>query len=72
MTHFVTHVRSRLMDIRFIPSIVPATLINDTARIIETELAARIAKLKEKIDAGNFDSDALDAGRHPHNVPSSF
>ena len=59
---FVAHVHSHPMDIRVLPSIVPTTHINDTARIIEVELATRIAKLREKVDAGNFDSDTLDAG----------
>lgn len=50
------------MDIRFLPSIVPATRANATARVVESELAIRIAKLKEKVDAGAFDSEPLGAG----------
>lgn len=53
---------SRPMDIRLLPSIVPEPYINVTAHVIETELVARVLKLKEKIDAGILDSDILNSG----------
>jgi len=46
-------------DLRMLPSLVPTSRLNDTARIIEAELSARMAKLKEKIDTGSIDQDVL-------------
>ncbi|KAF7309806.1 RING-type domain-containing protein [Mycena indigotica] len=45
------------IDLRFLPSIVPGAYRNDTARIIEPELASRIDKLKKLIDAGVIEQD---------------
>ena len=50
------------MDIRLLPSIVPPAEINGTARMIENELAFRIARLKEKIEAGLFDNEDILTG----------
>ncbi|KAI0334632.1 hypothetical protein GY45DRAFT_1269816, partial [Cubamyces sp. BRFM 1775] len=55
----------RSMDIRHLPALVPDRFRNDTARAVETELKARIDKLKEKIDAGSFDQDTSDADDSP-------
>ncbi|KAJ6581462.1 hypothetical protein B0H19DRAFT_1217673 [Mycena capillaripes] len=53
----------RHVDLRFLPSIVPAAFRNETAQIVEPELASRIAKLKNLIDAGVIEPEAaLDEG----------
>lgn len=46
-----------------LPSIVPSIAKNATARIIEPELSARIAKLKTLIDAGVIDQDVSTGGQ---------
>lgn len=51
------HSQSR--DIRTLPLLVPESRRNDTARVIEAELSARMARLKEKIEMGSIDQDAL-------------
>lgn len=53
----------RHIDIRMLPSIVPSIAKNATARIIEPELSARIAKLKTLIDAGVIDQDVSTGGQ---------
>ncbi|KAJ7898423.1 hypothetical protein B0H13DRAFT_2031847 [Mycena leptocephala] len=53
----------RRVDLRFLPSIVPETFRNETARIVEPELASRIAKLKNLIDAGIIEQEStIDEG----------
>jgi hypothetical protein len=47
----------RHIDIRLLPSLVPEEYRNDTARIIVPELTARIAKLRDLIDAGVIDQE---------------
>jgi hypothetical protein len=47
--------RSRQIDIRLLPSLVPDNVRNETADIIAPELETRIAKLKNLIDAGIVD-----------------
>ncbi|EEB86621.1 hypothetical protein MPER_16359, partial [Moniliophthora perniciosa FA553] len=47
----------RSIDIRYLPSIVPEHFQNETARLIEPELSARIDKLKYLIDAGIIEQD---------------
>jgi hypothetical protein len=49
---------SRQIDIRLFPSLVPDSAKNETARVIEPELTARINKLKKLIDAGVVDQDS--------------
>ena len=39
--------------------------MNDTARVIEAELSARMARLKEKIETGSIDQDALNDSGTP-------
>ncbi|KAJ6607473.1 hypothetical protein B0H10DRAFT_550301 [Mycena sp. CBHHK59/15] len=46
------------VDLRFLPSIVPAGFRNETARIVEPELASRIIKLKNLIDAGVIEQES--------------
>ncbi|KAF7370635.1 RING-type domain-containing protein [Mycena sanguinolenta] len=48
------------VDLRFLPSIVPEASRNETAQIVEPELASRIAKLKSLIDAGIIEQEATD------------
>ncbi|KAH9889041.1 hypothetical protein C8Q73DRAFT_737866 [Cubamyces lactineus] len=55
----------RTIDIRDLPALVPERFRNDSARAVETELKARIDKLKEKIDAGSFDQETSDADDSP-------
>ena len=43
---------SRDIDIRYLPVIVPESIRNETARVIQPELLSRINKVKEMIDAG--------------------
>ncbi|KAF9461528.1 hypothetical protein BDZ94DRAFT_1196082 [Collybia nuda] len=72
----------RHIDIRLLPSLVPASAKNETAQIIRPELIARINKLKGLIDAGVIDHDSnnddppkstcpftLHAQIHPVHVP---
>ncbi|KAJ3503089.1 hypothetical protein NLJ89_g8591 [Agrocybe chaxingu] len=47
----------RHIDIRLLPSLVPEGARNETIRIIEPELQARINKLTNLIDAGIIDSE---------------
>ncbi|KAH9928798.1 hypothetical protein B0H21DRAFT_814236 [Amylocystis lapponica] len=47
------------IDLRQIPSLVPESHMNDTAHAIEAEMSIRVAKLKEKIDFGTIDEDAM-------------
>lgn len=57
---------SQSRDLRTLPSLVPESRRNDTARVIEAELSARMARLKEKIETGAIDQDALnDSGVCP-------
>ncbi|KAI0365183.1 hypothetical protein BV20DRAFT_973479 [Pilatotrama ljubarskyi] len=51
----------QFMDMRELPALVPERFRNDSARALEIELSSRISKLKEKIDAGNYDQDTDDA-----------
>ncbi|KAJ7180624.1 hypothetical protein C8R46DRAFT_588307 [Mycena filopes] len=46
------------VDLRFLSSIVPEAFRNQTARIVEPELASRISKLKNLIDAGVIEQEA--------------
>ncbi|KAJ7115923.1 hypothetical protein C8R44DRAFT_880324 [Mycena epipterygia] len=46
------------VDLRFLPSIVPDAFRNETARIVQPELASRITKLKNLIDAGVIEQDS--------------
>lgn len=56
---------SQSRDLRTLPSLVPESRRNDTARVIEAELSARMARLKEKIETGSIDQDALnDSGTY--------
>ncbi|KAF7308521.1 RING-type domain-containing protein [Mycena chlorophos] len=45
------------IDLRYLPSIVPEAYRNETAKIVEPELASRIEKLKQLIDAGVIAQD---------------
>nr|GAT55742.1 predicted protein [Mycena chlorophos] len=45
------------IDLRYLPSIVPQAYRNETAKIVEPELASRIEKLKQLIDAGVIAQD---------------
>ncbi|KAF7308805.1 RING-type domain-containing protein [Mycena kentingensis (nom. inval.)] len=47
----------QVIDLRYLPSIVPQSSRNDTADVVEPELVARIAKLKQLIDAGVIEPD---------------
>ncbi|KAJ8489989.1 hypothetical protein ONZ51_g2566 [Trametes cubensis] len=55
----------RSMDMRHLPALVPERFRNDSAYAVESELKARIDKLKEKIDSGSFDQDPLEADDSP-------
>ncbi|PPR01695.1 hypothetical protein CVT24_001523 [Panaeolus cyanescens] len=46
------------IDIRQLPSLVPETVRNDTAKLIQPELEARINKLKTLIDDGVIEPDS--------------
>ncbi|KAF7356630.1 RING-type domain-containing protein [Mycena venus] len=46
------------VDLRFLPSIVPEASRNATAQIVEPELASRITRLKNLIDAGVIEQEA--------------
>ncbi|KAJ7760513.1 hypothetical protein B0H16DRAFT_1532543 [Mycena metata] len=46
------------VDLRFLPSIVPEAFRNETARIVEPELASRITKLRNLIDAGVIEQES--------------
>ncbi|CAK5274038.1 unnamed protein product [Mycena citricolor] len=46
------------VDIRYLPSIVPASSRNHTAHVVEPELASRVAKLRNLIDAGVIEPEA--------------
>lgn len=59
----LTDVNRRHIDIRLLPSLVPADFRNETAKIIEPELLARINKLRNLIDAGVVDSESSLPGR---------
>ncbi|PPQ90771.1 hypothetical protein CVT25_010160 [Psilocybe cyanescens] len=48
----------RHIDIRMLPSLVPEAFRNETAKVIEPELQARIDKLKNLIDAGIIDVES--------------
>ena len=61
------HDYSHGIDTRRIPSIAPESYINETARVIEEEMATRIEKLKEKIDLGTLD-ESLNGRRLPSSV----
>ncbi|KZT68761.1 hypothetical protein DAEQUDRAFT_765968 [Daedalea quercina L-15889] len=67
---FAETVQSR--DLRVLPSLVPIPLLNDTACVIEAELAARMVRLKEKIDTGAIDQDALTDSDEPPKARCSF
>ncbi|THH13747.1 hypothetical protein EW146_g6501 [Bondarzewia mesenterica] len=45
------------IDIRLLPSLVPDSVRNRTAHLIEPELENRISKLKKLIEAGSVDAD---------------
>jgi transmembrane E3 ubiquitin-protein ligase len=49
-------------DIRDVPSIVPADHSNETARVVELELASRIAKFLQLIDSGTYDTETPPSG----------
>lgn len=49
---------SRRIDIRLLPSLVPASAKNETAHVVEPELTAHINKLQRLIDAGVIDQDS--------------
>ncbi|KAI0763836.1 hypothetical protein BD413DRAFT_483618 [Trametes elegans] len=55
----------RGMDLRVLPALVPEKYRNDSARAVEIELASRISKLKEKIDAGSFEQDTPETDDSP-------
>ncbi|KAI0726059.1 hypothetical protein C8Q72DRAFT_998682 [Fomitopsis betulina] len=67
---FAETVQSR--DLRTLPSLVPESRRNDTARVIEAELSARMARLKEKIETGSIDQDALNDSDDPPKARCSF
>ncbi|KAJ7091331.1 hypothetical protein B0H15DRAFT_930088 [Mycena belliarum] len=48
----------RQVDLRFLPAIVPEAFRNETAQIVEPELASRIDKLKNLIDAGVIEQES--------------
>ncbi|KAG9309577.1 hypothetical protein JVU11DRAFT_10558 [Chiua virens] len=48
----------RGFDIRYIPVIVPESVRNETARVIKPELASRIKKVQEMIDAGVVEQES--------------
>lgn len=43
------------VDLRYLPTLVPESYLNETARIIEAELLAREARLRDKVDSGNIE-----------------
>lgn len=45
-------------DIRLLPGLVPQWRLNDTARVIEAELLAREARIKERLNSGNIEEDS--------------
>ncbi|CAL1715555.1 unnamed protein product [Somion occarium] len=47
-------------DLRYAPSLVPEHRLNETAQVIEVEEYSRIAKNKEKLEAGTLDLDQDD------------
>ncbi|KAF8885015.1 hypothetical protein BD779DRAFT_1673890 [Infundibulicybe gibba] len=62
----------RHIDIRLLPSLVPESMKNETARIIEPELTARINKLKGLIDAGILDQDTSNDDPPKSTCPFTF
>ena len=52
----------RHIDIRLLPSIVPESHQNETARVIEPQLTVQIMRLKNMIDAGVIDQEAQNGG----------
>ncbi|KAJ7890572.1 hypothetical protein B0H14DRAFT_3081695 [Mycena olivaceomarginata] len=56
--HFVSNGTVYALIFAFLPSIVPEEFRNETAQIVEPELASRITKLKNLIDAGIVEQEA--------------
>jgi hypothetical protein len=54
----------RHIDIRLLPSLVPEAYRNETTRIVEPELSARITKLRNLINAGIVDQESSKNGSH--------
>ncbi|PCH44049.1 hypothetical protein WOLCODRAFT_133060 [Wolfiporia cocos MD-104 SS10] len=52
-------------DLRRIPALVPSSHMNETAHAILTELSARIARLKAKIDSGSIESESTEEDDTP-------
>ncbi|OSD00125.1 hypothetical protein PYCCODRAFT_1453440 [Trametes coccinea BRFM310] len=53
------------IDLRSLPAIVPEKFRNDSARAVEIELAARLSKLRERVEGGAFDQESLDTDDSP-------
>ncbi|TFK39970.1 hypothetical protein BDQ12DRAFT_629095 [Crucibulum laeve] len=63
----------RHIDIRLLPSLVPETVRNETARIVAPELEARINKLKTLIDDGIIDQETSSTEDSPKSTcPFTF
>lgn len=58
----ITGNKSRQIDIRLLPSLVPEGVKNVTIQMIEPELQTRIARLKELIDDGVVDAEKAGNG----------
>lgn len=43
------------IDLRNLPSLVPQQRLNETAHVVEAELLAREARIKEKVNLGNME-----------------
>lgn len=51
------------MDLRYLPALVPEPRLNATARLIEAELLAREARIKDKVESGTV--EIVSEGPHP-------
>ncbi|KAG6827207.1 hypothetical protein H0H92_012791 [Tricholoma furcatifolium] len=60
------------IDIRLLPSLVPISSKNETALLIEPELATRITKLNNIIDAGIIDQDNSNDDPPKSSCPFTF
>lgn len=45
-------------DLALVPSLVPESRMNETARVVEAELYSREAKLKNRIEQGNVEDNS--------------
>lgn len=55
----------RHVDVRDIPSLVPARYVNATAQAVNAELIGRIKRLQDMVNSGNIEIDASSSGIFP-------